>query len=188
MFKRLFFAIEPSPEKKEELYTLGENLRNDIKRGVKWVEKENLHITLSFSGKVREDRVGELKKKMEGVGGSPFSVPFHKITYMPPDKKKARMIWIKGESYDLAELHRKIEDKIAPSFKKREEKEFIPHITLARIKSWEFRKMPLASIPEVDEEINLSIPVSSFVLMESKLEKGGPVYEVISKFELYEGE
>ncbi len=68
------------------------------------------------------------------------------------------------------------------------EKEFIPHITLARIKSWEFRKMPLASIPEVDEEINLSIPVSSFVLMESKLEKGGPVYEVISKFELYEGE
>ncbi len=187
MFKRIFFAVSLPEEIKRELSVIKEDLKNELKKGVKWVEEENMHITLLFLGKVREDRVNEIISEAEKIRINPFSVLLKEITYIPPDKKRAKMIWAKGESKELSFLYGELEDKVAPHQQSKNGKDFIPHITLGRIRSWEFRSMPLSEIPEIGQELEMSFKINSFNLMESKLTKNGPVYENLREFVLQKG-
>ena len=74
------------------------------------------------------------------------------------------MIWAVGE---------KIQEFNLPS-----------HITLGRIKAWEFRKIEPEERPIVDEEINLTFEVNSIEVMDSQLKKGGPTYTILESFPL----
>jgi 2'-5' RNA ligase len=65
-----------------------------------------------------------------------------------------------------------------------EEHPFSLHITLARLSEWEFRMIELEERPEVNEEISLKVPVSSFQIMESKLRRTGAEYSVIESIPL----
>lgn len=98
------------------------------------------------------------------------------------------MIWVEGEkSEDLADLKQDLQEYLLEKISfKPEPKSFSPHITLARIKEWEFRKIDIEEIPEVDEEIELSIFVESIEIMESELKRGGPIYTILESHNLNE--
>jgi len=186
MFKKLFFAVNLPIVVKKELLSIRKELEDDLAKGIKWVEEENLHITLLFLGNTKEDKVDDIISATEEIKQDFFKVFFSKLTYMPPEKEKARMIWVTGESEELVVLQKKIERCMVPSFKREKDKDFLPHITLGRIKSWEFRKRPLYKIPEVEREISINFKPSSFELMESKQGKRGPVYKKIASFSFQE--
>lgn len=61
---------------------------------------------------------------------------------------------------------------------------FTPHITLARIIEWEFRKFDLDERPEINEEIDLPFTVESIEVMESELKRGGPQYIILESHQL----
>ena len=61
---------------------------------------------------------------------------------------------------------------------------FTPHITLARIREWEFRKIEPEERPEIEENIDLTFTVESIDVMESELKRGGPVYSIIESHNL----
>ncbi|PIP23993.1 MAG: RNA 2',3'-cyclic phosphodiesterase [Candidatus Nealsonbacteria bacterium CG_4_10_14_0_2_um_filter_38_17] len=67
-----------------------------------------------------------------------------------------------------------------------ESRPYSPHITLGRIKEWEFRKIEPEERPDINEEIHLTFPVESIELMESKPERGGPSYTVLNSSKLKE--
>jgi len=54
-----------------------------------------------------------------------------------------------------------------------------PHITLGRIKTWEFRRMEPEERPEINEDINLNFEVNSIEIMESQLKRNGPDYTIL---------
>jgi len=54
-----------------------------------------------------------------------------------------------------------------------------PHITLGRIKTWQFRQIEPEERPEINEDIDLTFEVKSIEIMESQLKKGGPEYTVL---------
>jgi len=61
---------------------------------------------------------------------------------------------------------------------------FSPHITLGRLRQWEFRKIEPEERPNINEEINFGFEVTSIEVMESNLRKGGAEYSVLESHKL----
>jgi len=173
------------------------NLPEDIKKKLtdyqakwlelpcRWTKKENLHITLMFLGYLSDEELLEVLRLTREVTQKhkPFSINLKKIIYGPPKKMPPRMVWAEGEkSEELGKLQSDLENSLLASPVKKMESEsrpYAPHITLGRIKAWEFRSIEPEERPEVNEEINLSFEVKSIEVMESELKRGGPEYTVL---------
>lgn len=188
------------------------NLPNDIKNNLaeyqnkwpdlpaRWTKPENLHITLVFIGHIDDQGISEIKQVLKSliVRHKTFSVSLNKICYGPYSLRDAgrrarlgiaehrapRMIWVSGglpkEFTNLKEdLEKELSGKIRLVPEKRETS---LHITLARIKEWEWRRLEPDERPEVGESINFSFEVKSIELMESVLKKSGPEYTILESY------
>ena len=152
---------------------------------IRWTKKENLHITLIFLGYLSDEELLEVLKstKKATSGHQPFFINLKKIIYGPPKKLPPRMVWAEGEkSKELGKLQGDLENSLLASSVKGMEsgnRPYAPHITLGRIKAWEFRKIEPEERPEVNEEINLNFEVNSIEVMESELKRGGAEYVIL---------
>jgi len=54
-----------------------------------------------------------------------------------------------------------------------------PHITLGRIKTWQFRQIEPEERSEINEDIDLDFEVNSIEIMESQLKKTGPDFTIL---------
>ncbi len=187
--KRAFIAVNLSQKTKKDIEKRKEILEKAFnEKTVRWVRDENLHITLFFLGGMGEERKGKIIseiEKMEKRGS--FEVLLKNISYFPSNKREAKMIFLNIEGEDIKKLYQDIKKRLVSSniiSNKRDEKEFIPHITLGRINLWNFRRYDLFEIPDIEEDVNLKFNVSSLDLMESKLKRGGAEYRVIKNFKL----
>ncbi len=184
MNKRLFFSIGLPDQTKDEICFWQKEFRESLERGVKWVDKDNLHITLLFLGMIKKEKIDDLIKKAENVKISPFTVTMNKISYFPENKKRAKMICVEGISPEATELQKKIKNAVSPGFSTVDDKSFYLHITLGRIKKWSFREMPIIEIPEINESVDIEFNVDSFNLQESRLTNKGAIYTKIKSFKL----
>jgi len=151
---------------------------------VRWTKGENLHLTLAFIGYVGDSEVlGILEESKRGTEGHhPFSINFNRICLGPPDKAP-RMFWVEGEkNRNLAILRYGLEKELLGVQSEKEIREFKPHITLGRIKTFEWRQ--LKKRPNIEENINLVCPVNSIEIMESQLKPGGPDYFILESINL----
>ncbi len=185
---RVFIALNIPPEIKKKLLKCQEEIKGLFDYDpVKWVKGDCIHITLAFLGTLRERDVESLKEDLRKIRKEPFEVFLNKITYVPPERRKAKMIWVKGESKELETLQKEIEKVLIASNYLNylpDERGFTPHITLGRVRKWDLQRLSTSQIPILEEEINLSFKAESFELMESKLKKGGPEYKIVSSFSL----
>jgi len=156
---------------------------------IRWTKLRNIHITLDFIGYIDNDELLDICKITKEVASrhSSFSVNLTKICYGPPyqnkfgtgqatDKKPPRMIWAVGaRSEEFASLKDDLDKTLSTS----EKREFSPHITLGRIRKWEWQRIEPEERPAVEEDINLSFSVNSIEVMESELKRGGAEYTVL---------
>lgn len=187
MKRRIFIAINlPEEIKKKLVGCQGKWLELPIR----WTKKDNLHITLFFLGYLSDEELLEICKVTKEVASqnSSFSINLKRIYYGPPKKMPPRMVWAEGEkSTELGKLQKDLENSLLSSSIKgteAEDRPYAPHITLGRIKDWEFRQMEPEERPEVNEDINLSFEVNSVEIMESQLKRGGPEYTVLESAQL----
>lgn len=168
MNHRIFVAINLPEDVKKKLSDYRDKWPDLPAR---WTKKENLHITLEFLGHLNDEELLELSQRTKEMAlkTNSFTLVLNKICYGPPvradrPQKPPRMIWATG-------------DKI---------KEFnlSPHITLARIKAWDFRKIEPEERTEISENINLAFEVNSIEVMESRLKREGPEYAILESFPL----
>jgi len=152
---------------------------------IRWTKKDNLHITLMFLGYLSDEELLEVLKSIKEAVSKhqPFFINLKKIIFGPPKKMPPRMVWAEGEkSEKLGKLQKDLENSLLTSSVQELESEsrpYAPHITLGRIKAWEFRKIEPEERPEVNEEINLNFEVNSIEVMESELKRGGPEYAIL---------
>jgi 2'-5' RNA ligase len=93
------------------------------------------------------------------------------------------MFWVEGEkNRNLAILQYGLEKELLGVQPEKEIREFKPHITLGRIKTFEWRQ--LKKRPNIEENINLVCPVNSIEIMESQLKPGGPDYFILESINL----
>ncbi len=187
--KRIFIAINLPKEIKLELEKLEKEINDlfpsELNRGmIRWLKKDNLHITLLFIGWVKEEEIIQTCQIAKKVAQNKknFSLRFKKVCYGPPKKIPPRLIWIELEKKpELLELAEELKKETAKAgiLRKIEKREFSPHITLARIKTWQWRKIEPEERPEIEREISLDFEVNSIEIMESKLKKSGAEYNII---------
>lgn len=183
MRHRIFIAINLPEDIKKRLSDFQEKWPTLPAR---WTKKENLHITLVFLGYVSDEELLEILEitRETALNHKPFDINLEKICYGPPKKMPPRMVWAEGKkSEKLGKLQKDLEISLSSATLTKEEigeaRPYSPHITMARIKEWEFRRIEPEERPEVKEETNLIFEVNSIEVMESQLKKGGPEYTVL---------
>jgi 2'-5' RNA ligase len=183
---RVFLSISLTEKIKNRLSKYKENLSS---LPAKWVKRDNLHITLIFLGDSNEKEIGYIGEalKKESSKHSPFNLFLNKISYFPENKIPPRMICATGESTkEILDLRKGIEKALLERgvHFPLEMKKFNPHVTLARIRAWDWRKIEPDERPEVTEDININLEVKSIELVESKLKRGGPEYTILERAKL----
>lgn len=135
---------------------------------IRWTKPENLHITLEFLGYLRDQELVEICQKTKEMAAShgPFEVKLTKICCGPLNKSP-RMIWA-----------------IGPEIK---EISLASHITLGRIRKWEWQRVEPEERAVVDEDINLEFSVNSIEVMESVLKRGGAEYSILQSYKFSRG-
>jgi len=203
---RLFLAIKLPQELLAQLQNYQEQLNPQIFR---IVEEDKLHLTLIFLDYIEEEKIKiiqdvalEITKNFQ-----PQLIQFLETKYGPtsaeasagrPNPKFPRLIWLEGSSnHSLEQLKRILEQELRAKAKitlKEENRSFLPHITLARIKTFPptfnvgpgaFNAPPNNLPPEtkIKTKINFSFFPTNLWLIESQLKRTGAEYTDLDKFE-----
>jgi len=187
---RSFIAIELPEEVRGGLARLRNELKRNEHKFVKWVNPDGLHLTLKFLGNIPSKRVTEITNAIEEVtqGVSAFHLEISGLGAFP-SLRQARVFWvgIGGEVDELSKLQQNIDSALAVLGFAKEERPFVPHLTLARLR-------PGASPPERRSfgelvgstifEDKYHIEVEAVSLMRSQLTPAGAVYTRLSAVEL----
>jgi len=157
----------------------------------KWVERENLHLTLLFLGEVGERDAAFLAKAVSAAAEDipAFVLQLTKICYGPAKKIPPQLIWFETEeSKVLEKLVVNLQEKISEAGIRCEDREvgrkFVGHITLARVKEWIWKRIEPEEQPEIEKEFDIKVEVCSIELMESRLKRSGPEYIILQSFPL----
>ena len=187
MRHRIFIAINLPEKIKKELSSFQKKWPT---LPCRWVKKENLHLTLAFLGYLNEEQLNVVLKITKEVveKNGPFSISLNKTCYGPGKKFPPRLVWVQGQrSEGLSKLKKCLDRLLSEQINFLPEKrDFLPHITLGRIKKWNFRQIEPEERPDVNIEVSLEIPVNSIEVMESHLKRTGAEYEILKSFSLKE--
>lgn len=185
---RLFIAVNLPEEVKRSLNTVSEELRK-LPSDAKWVESENLHLTVQFLGRVAGDRVpavtDALSRAAEGM--APFRLEFSGVGLFPSEQRP-RVLWVgvSGETGVLFRLHRRVRQEMERIGFEPEKRRFSPHLTLARMRS----PVGFPALMERAEKLARvrggfgAALISSVDLMLSELSSPGPRYSVLARIAL----
>jgi RNA 2',3'-cyclic 3'-phosphodiesterase len=183
---RSFIAIELPGEAKEGLARLRRELENDEHRFVKWVDPGGIHLTLKFLGNIPSRRVSEITRAMEEAaqGISRFHLEISGLGVFP-SLKQVRVLWvgIGGDVERLSRLQQNIDSALAALGFPGEERPFVPHLTLARIRqgaSPSERRSFGELVDSATFEDKYRIEVEAISLMRSQLTPAGAVYTRLS--------
>ena len=177
--KRIFISVVPDLKTIESLLERVELLSNKPwAKGVKWIKKENIHITIKFIGDTDNyefeelfDTVGNRLKNFDQ-----FKIDVKDLMFFP-NRSKPRVIGVGVKSKTLKILVRNIENEILKMGFKKENRKFKGHITLGRFK----RKLVHEYIDERFTS-DLSFHVKEVIVNESILRPEGTIYNVLKRF------
>ncbi len=188
--KRLFIAIELPQQLIKDLEKELEEIKKGLKNlSIKWVKPSNFHITLAFLGYKEEEKIKEISEIVKNCCYFPqFEILFKNLGVFPTISR-ARVIWIGLEDPTgiLKNLSSRLRDQLRKAGFFEEEKDFMPHLTLGRIK----RKLNLKektlleAILKKYENFNFGkLKAEKIALFESKLSPSGPTYFKLEEFPL----
>ncbi len=183
--RRLFTAIKIKPAHK--LVTAIEDFSRELSREkIKWINPENIHITLKFFGNTPESDIPAIKSSLLDAsrGLCEFDVTVKGCgTFGSP--RFPRVIWLGLENSDrLKTLYNKINYELSKVGVKPDERSFSPHLTIGRVKHIKNLYALDALVSKYHDETLLTQSVNSFQLFESVLQREGPKYLVLENFRI----
>lgn len=182
---RAFIAIEVNdPDVLRHIQKVQRELQASRAR-LKHVEPENLHFTLHFLGNIHTDRVAVLEEILEDLQGEPFEVSLVGLGSFRP--QRPRVIWIGcSTGADLLVQYQKfLGSHLRRTGFPVEKRRYSPHLTIARVKSGEYREELMEVVRRHSNHEFGTFQVSAIKLKKSTLTPRGPIYEdlVIKKLE-----
>ena len=183
--KRLFAAIKvhPSEEFLSRYYSLKRNLKDEK---IRWVDPENIHITLKFFGETPEHHIPAINAALQqsAAGHATFDLSITS-TGIFGSSYQPKVIWFGIEPHeDIIRLSESILTELEKTGIERDRQNFVPHLTIARIKQLEDKKYFQKVIDHNKEDFIQKEEVNEFHLFESMLKPGGAEYTVIGSYSL----
>ena len=127
---RLFVAAPLPSDVRDGLASLGAGLPR-----ARWVEPQNMHITLRFIGEVDKDAAEDADAALATVRHQAFDLGIAGIGHFGSGRK-VRSVWAGVEGSDpLVHLRRKVGSALVRAGHAPEHRKFHPHVTLARLKN-----------------------------------------------------
>jgi 2'-5' RNA ligase len=184
---RTFIGIDVGKPIRDRLVGLQENLAR-AGAEVKWVEPENLHVTLLFLGEVDEREVPAVCSVVgEAVANhQPFTVSVETAGCFP-NPRRPRVLWVGvGEGgQGVCALHDALEPPLlALGCYRREDRKYTPHVTLGRVKSERPSDKLAAALANNAAWKGGDTIVREVHVMSSQLGPKGPVYTILSRAKL----
>ena len=145
---------------------------------IKWVDPENMHITVAFLGDTDENIIPSISEiiKQISLDYPPIELIFRGAGVFK-NLRDPRVIWIGTETNTvLQNLKIQIDNELSGFGFKSENREFKPHLTLGRIK-WIKNITPLeeAIYQYKDHEVQRAL-INELIFYESILKPKGPIY------------
>jgi RNA 2',3'-cyclic 3'-phosphodiesterase len=184
---RTFIGIDPGAAIRDRLVSLQEILARSAAE-VKWVEPENLHVTLLFLGEVDEREVPAVCQAVAGAMGSqpPFAMSVEAVGCFP-NPRRPRTLWagIGAGVQEVCEVHDAIEKPLLElGCYRREDRKYSPHITLGRIRKDPSSDQLAAALAKHSGWKAGDTMVREIQVMSSELTPDGPRYTVLSRAKL----
>ena len=177
---RLFVAIRPPrPIRERLLATMGGV------RGARWLEEDQLHLTLRFIGEVDRHVAGDVHAALASVHHPRFEIALNGIGAFER-RGEPVVIWAGVTPHEpLKALHKKIDQACLRAGVEPDRRAYAPHITLARLGRG---AGPVQSMIE-DSGALASEPfaVDEFRLYESELGADGAVHNLVASYRLDKG-
>ncbi len=179
---RLFVALEIPETVREKLAALQQQMRAE-KLDLRWVRPENFHVTLKFIGEAAGAELEDIKAELRGVRPEgPVRATFRGLGYSW-DARRRGVFWVTMEVTETmkmlaAQINRRLERLGMPA----EERDFLPHLTLARFKRPNALPAIRAAVEEHQGREFGSLLAEEFHLIESKLGPGGSKYFTVASF------
>ena len=184
---RSFLAFELPPEIREKIGEVSIELQK-LTLPVRWVKVTNIHLTIIFLGYVDEDKIDDIKEKVNLVVQrfSIFKTRLNGIGVFP-NWRKPRVIWIGlGEEIErLSTLREELQTGLKVLGFKPEKRPFAPHLTIGRFKGLVDRDEELKSILDRYHDLSGDLQyLNELVLFKSDLKPDGPVYTKMASWPL----
>jgi 2'-5' RNA ligase len=182
---RAFIAVCIDPRTLENVSAVTSQLKRRIP-GVRWVAKENLHLTLKFLGQIDEDLVEPISRMLE-VAIRPF--PRFTINAKGlgvfPAFEQPRILWIGLQGTELVSLASEIDSTVEALGFEPEKRSFKPHLTIGRWRHFEGSATRLRH--ELEEWKNYQFgesKVEELTLFQSITKPEGAVYHSLKSVAL----
>jgi len=183
---RVFVAIDLPEKTKKKIANLQEKIKHTSNE-IKWVDPSLIHITLKFLGETDE-------KKLDGIFEAtcevaekfcPFFIKIYKMGAFP-NLECPRVIWlgIKEGSSQLAQIAKELEKKLFKQGFPREKREWVPHLTIGRVKQLQDRESIKRAIMREKQTSGGEAKIEAITVMQSRLTPQGPIYTPLQKFPL----
>jgi len=173
---RLFFGLELPAELRMRVAAISTGIDR-----ARWVEPENLHITLRFIGEVEEPAVEDIVREAAAIRFEPFAVTLSGAGHFER-RGRVSAVWLGVErNTALAALRDRIEAASVRAGQPPEGRKFRPHVTVARlnrgrpgeVRDWLAANTMFRAVP---------FTVHSFALFSSTLGRSGSNYTVECRF------
>ncbi len=186
MVIRTFVAILIAPNLKAKIAEVQDQLKT-LAPDVKWVAPECFHVTLKFLGDIREDALSQVFLAVNEAAAQlePFDISFSGLGAFP-NPARARVIWVgidegKEQMRKLAET---VDNALAKVGYAREDKAFKAHVTIGRVKDGKGMDRLARGIEEINANDLGRMQITGIAVMQSDLQKTGPVYTQMSESKL----
>jgi RNA 2',3'-cyclic 3'-phosphodiesterase len=182
---RIFIALDIPGEIRARLAEYMERVHSYAPEA-RWARVEGLHVTLKFVGEVKDAKVEEIKHALATVKAASFEVTFSNIGFFPTPRSP-RVFWAGVQGGEaLASLAGAVDQALSKIRIPREEKDYHPHLTLARSGSRDPHSLRgLAPLLTAEPAPNFgTMTAREFWLYRSQLSPGGSKYTKLERYGL----
>ena len=184
---RTFIAVDPGKVIRDRLVALQEALAR-AGSDMKWVEPENLHVTLLFLGEVDNREVAGVCRAVAGSCAkiAPFMMTVGGVGCFG-SPRRPRTVWagLTEGGQEMTALHAALEPPLLElGCYRREGRAFTAHITLGRVKGERADDALAGALPKFAKWEGGTVEVREVLVMSSELRSDGPLYAVLSRAKL----
>lgn len=175
---RLFVGVPLPRDARLRLADLGGGLA-----GARWVDADNLHVTLRFIGEVDDGAAEDIDGALSGVRQPGFELALSGVGCFQSGRR-VRVLWAGIDASEpLVRLRNKVESALVRAGLEPEHRKFQAHVTLARFNRTKGGDV-VGFLEAHDDFADGPFPVTAFTLFQSHLGHHGARYLPLAQYPL----